>query len=111
MRFPVDPEVTVRPAGVVIRVPAGRPLMPAALEQGFRWPNVCGGRAECGICHVVVLAGDPPPPEEREAKAILAYRGRAAAADPRVRLGCQLRVTGDLEVRKIGVRPELPPTS
>jgi 2Fe-2S ferredoxin len=80
--------------------------MLAAIGQGYRWPNVCGGKAECGVCHVLVLSGDPPPPEERETTAILAYRGRAAAADPRVRLGCQLRVVADLVVRKVGVRPD-----
>lgn len=55
-------------------------------------PTGCGARGRCGQCRVKVLAGDANPPTDSEI-AIIPEADRAAG----FRLGCQLRLSGDLE--------------
>ncbi|MGJ5131337.1 adenylate/guanylate cyclase domain-containing protein [Bradyrhizobium oligotrophicum] len=80
--------------GRSIRVPKGLSVLEASLRNNVPHASMCGGRARCSTCRIRVI-GDPgalPPPSPREAF-VLAQIG---AADPSVRLACQLRPTGDL---------------
>lgn len=99
--------VEVSPQGHTIQVPDGEALMPAAQRLGFRWPNVCGGQANCGVCFVLVEEGiehaSPIGPNE-EFRLKITGKGR----DERARLACQMRVSGPMRVFKRGVRPNTP---
>jgi len=103
--------VTVEPASVVIEVPSGLPLMQAAQAVGIRWPNVCKGQAQCGVCAVEVLEGDLTscPPNTREAQMLerLTQRPRHGGV---MRLACQIMPACDLTVHKLGVRPPSAPS-
>ncbi|WP_315759481.1 MULTISPECIES: adenylate/guanylate cyclase domain-containing protein [unclassified Bradyrhizobium] len=80
--------------GRSIRVPKGLSVLEASLRNNVPHASMCGGRARCSTCRIRVI-GDPgalPPPSPREAF-VLAQIG---AADPSVRLACQLRPTDDL---------------
>lgn len=97
-------QVEVVPQGHTIPVPDGEALMASAQKQGYRWPNVCGGQANCGVCFVLVEEGaehgsEVGPNEEFRLK--ITGKGN----DPRARLACQLRVSGPMRVFKRGVRP------
>jgi len=85
-----------------VRVPKGVSVLEACLRYSIPHASVCGGRARCSTCRIRVL-GDVaalPPPSGREAH-VLDRVG--VAANPSIRLACQLRPDSD-----IGVIPILP---
>jgi 2Fe-2S ferredoxin len=49
--------VTVLPSGKTVEVASGARLFDALLLAGNVVTQHCGGRARCGICHVLVLQG------------------------------------------------------
>ena len=59
-------------------------------------PAICGGRARCSTCRVLVTAGAESLPEPAAPERALL---NAISAPPRVRLACQLRPTADVTVR------------
>jgi adenylate cyclase len=86
-----------------VRVPKGLSVLEASLRYNIPHASVCGGRARCSTCRVRVV-GDRdtlPPPSRREAF-VLSRIG--VAANPGIRLGCQLRPLAD-----VAVFPVLPP--
>lgn len=98
--------VTVQPSGIVFRATPGQSVMEAAEAAGYFWPTTCHGRCECATCAGVVLSGAEhlSPMGRAERYEIGRQRGEAALATP-LRLCCQARVYGDVEIRKPGVRP------
>ena len=93
------------PIGADIEVPEGESLLSAAQRAGFKWPTVCGGRAECTVCFVMVESGWPGLPTRPERERLM----EVGRDDPAVRLAFQLHPESDLVVRKLGVRaPEAP---
>jgi ferredoxin len=78
-----------------VQVPAGSTLLEAVLAAELPIARACGAEALCGRCGVRVLAGveqlDPESPDELRGK----QRNRVA---PELRLACQARIRGDLEV-------------
>ena len=102
--------VRVQPADCDITVPAGMPLMQAAQAIGIRWPNVCKGQAQCGVCAVEIVDGDlsAMEPRQREVQMLerLSQRPRHGGV---MRLACQLQPAGPITVIKLGVRAPKPP--
>lgn len=95
--------VRVEPAGIDIPLGPGEPLMAAARRIGIRWPSVCGGVAQCGVCAVEVTAGEPAAPALREQQMLarLPVKPRHGGT---MRLACQMTANGGIEVTKLGVR-------
>ena len=80
--------------GRSVRVPKGLSVLEASLRHNVPHASVCGGRARCSTCRIRII-GDLsrlPPPSPREAFVL----GKVGAADPSIRLACQLRPNGDL---------------
>ncbi|MGJ4929077.1 adenylate/guanylate cyclase domain-containing protein [Bradyrhizobium sp. HKCCYLS2038] len=80
--------------GRIIRVPKGLSVLEASQRNNVPHSSMCGGRARCSTCRIRVI-GDVstlPAPSPREAF-VLAQVG---AADPSIRLACQLRPTADI---------------
>src|SRR6266699_4961000 len=77
------------------------PMLPGATvletlrENGITHASVCGGRARCTTCRVMVTRGLAalPAPAVLEAKALARIE-----APPGLRLACQIRPTADLTV-------------
>lgn len=80
--------------GRTIRVPKGLSVLEASQRNNVPHASMCGGRARCSTCRIRVIGdtGGLPEPSAREAF-VLAQVG---AADPSIRLACQLRPTDDL---------------
>jgi adenylate cyclase len=80
--------------GRTIRVPKGFSVLEASLRHHVPHASVCGGRARCSTCRIRVIGdcGALPEPSKREAFVL----NRVGAADPSIRLACQLRPTEDL---------------
>ena len=47
--------ITVLPSKVRFGARGGESLMAAAQRAKIRWPTVCNGVAQCGVCYVGVL--------------------------------------------------------
>lgn len=97
-------KVWVRPGNICFEAESGETLMAAAQRSGIRWPTVCGGIAECGVCHVEVLTPHSQVPEAAEAATLRLVSTRPAHGG-RLMLACRLRVESDLEVYRVGIRP------
>src|SRR4051794_40558726 len=97
--------VVFTPSGKRGRFPVGTPLLTAARKLGVDIDSVCGGRAICGRCQVVVAEGEFAkhgivsdashltaftPVEER-------YQSRKGLASDR-RLSCQAKLEGDIVI-------------
>lgn len=98
--------VRVEPAGLEFPIGgAGMSLMAAAHRAGIRWPNVCGGLAQCGVCVVEVVTADEPLPEPslREQQMLNRAVIRPQAGGT-MRLACQLALKAGARLRKPGVR-------
>jgi 2Fe-2S ferredoxin len=99
------PKVTVRPLNIEFDAPEGDTIMGAAQASGYYWPTTCGGEGRCTTCLCVVLDGMErlSPRGRSESKVLVEERGPAVLQQP-LRLACQARVYGDVEVEKPGVR-------
>ncbi|HVW44608.1 MAG TPA: 2Fe-2S iron-sulfur cluster-binding protein [Amycolatopsis sp.] len=99
--------VRVEPGGHVIEVRPGESLIQAAWRMGYEWPTLCYGMGTCTACQCEILEGLDLLSDKTEAEhAMLGdLSRRRRRVDPRrVRLACQVRIAGDVEVRKPGVR-------
>lgn len=98
--------VSVEPRGIVIEVNEGETIMAAAERSGYHWPTLCHGDATCSICWAEVTEGSQNlsviDEDERTTLGLLSPRLRATR---NARLACRAKVTGDVTVRKPGVRP------
>jgi uncharacterized 2Fe-2S/4Fe-4S cluster protein (DUF4445 family) len=101
-----QPLVVFTPSGRRGRFPRGTPLLQAARELGVDIDSVCGGRALCGRCQIILSEGEfakhgissraahispPGAAEER-------YRARNAKMAPDRRLSCQTQLFGDVVI-------------
>jgi ferredoxin, 2Fe-2S len=100
--------VTVLPDQIEFEADIGETLMSAALARGLYWPTTCGGQGICTTCLTEVVSGATSLAEmsRYERKTLTAERGPSILNRP-VRLACQtgIKGTGDVVVRKSGVRP------
>jgi len=99
--------VTVLPAEIELEVRNGESVAEAAWRQGYIWPTQCYGQADCVTCFTKIVDGElcALPAEELELDAIRFKMSSRMRTDKLVRLGCQLKVTGeDLVLQKVGFR-------
>lgn len=79
-----------------IPMPKGLTLLEASRDNGIPHPSLCGGRARCSTCRVLILKGLESLPEPGPAERAILSR---ISAPPRVRLACQVRPTKDLSLQ------------
>ena len=108
-----DPLVVFTPSGKRGRFPVGTPLLTAARSLGVDIDSVCGGRAICGRCQVLIAEGEFAKHGVRSSAASVspvgvseerfgkhqsfAAAGRQVLATGR-RLSCQAKVEADVVV-------------
>ena len=74
----------------------GLSLLEASRQNGIPHPAICGGRARCSTCRVLVTSGADTLAAPLAAEAALLH---SISAAPRVRLACQLRPQHDIAVQ------------
>lgn len=84
--------------GRTVAVPRGFSVLEASRANDIPHLSVCGGRARCSTCRIEVQAkpGNLPPPAADEQRTLARI-----GALPSVRLACQLRPRGDVQVRPL----------
>ncbi len=80
-------------AGRSIDVPAGTPILEAALQAGVDIETTCGRRGKCRSCRVKVLSGDIPPATLQDTVQL----GHDAVRE-RFRLSCQTNAIADCDI-------------
>jgi uncharacterized 2Fe-2S/4Fe-4S cluster protein (DUF4445 family) len=100
-----DPLVVFTPSGKRGRFPLGTQLLQAARSLGVDVDSVCGGRALCGRCQVLVMEGDFPKHGVTSNAAHASAVSEAEQSFSRRRplpaghrLSCSTRIEGDLVV-------------
>ncbi len=108
-----DHRVIFQPMGIRVEVEGGSRLRQAAQRAGVSIDSICGERATCGKCRIVVQEGEFPRENLRSSRDHLAPPGpaehsywkkrkkglQAQGEDPEAyRLSCQAEVCGDLVV-------------
>lgn len=97
IRVRTSRHITVRFVGHGVRkLTPGLTVLEMFRRFGIPHAALCGGRARCATCRVLVLDGADklPPPTANEAKLL----AKIAAPD-RVRLACQIRPRDDVQVQ------------
>ncbi len=79
-----------------VQLRRGLTLLEASRDNGIPHPSVCGGRARCSTCRVLVLSGLETLPEPGQAERKMLER---ISAPTRVRLACQIRPTSELSIQ------------
>jgi 2Fe-2S ferredoxin len=96
----------VLPLDRVLVLQPDETVMGAALAAGLRWPTICGGNANCGVCALELMNGRDAvePIVDPEEESLL--RNRPDTARGPIRLACRLRLRpgADVTVFKRGVR-------
>jgi adenylate cyclase len=93
------PSIHFLPDDIESEVEENETILNAAIKAGIPLTHVCGGTARCTTCRVLVLDGvDSGVIPRNEEEARLADK---LCFDPKVRLACQSRVTGNVRVRRL----------
>ena len=89
------PPMLAHPNGRVVPIRPGATVLETLRANGIAHASVCGGRARCTTCRVLVTKGLDrlPEPIGLEAKAL-----SRIGATPGMRLACQIRPTADISV-------------
>jgi adenylate cyclase len=89
------PPMLAHPNGRVMPIRPGATVLETLRANGIAHASVCGGRARCTTCLVLVTKGVDrlPEPIGLEAKALSRIGGT-----PGMRLACQIRPTADISV-------------
>lgn len=81
-----------------VRTTSNIKILEASLGAGIPHTHVCGGRARCSTCRVLVTEGLDHCRPRNEAEGRLA---RVKGFSPVIRLACQTTVTGDVTLRRL----------
>ena len=89
------PALVTCSSGRIIPMVLGATVLEALRENGIPHASVCGGRARCTTCRILVTKGldTLPEPSGLEARAL----GRIGAT-PGIRLACQIRPTANISI-------------
>lgn len=92
------------PGGRAIDIPRGFTVLDASQLLGIAHPSICGGKGRCSTCRVRVRAElhALPAPSEDEQRVL-----HRIGAPPDVRLACQLRPRGPVDVSPLLSAPKL----
>jgi 2Fe-2S ferredoxin len=103
------PRVRLEPDGIEWEASEGDSLVEVATRHGYYWPVGCPLNGECTNCAFEVVSGlgRISTMGKYERLNLIRQRGPRSIDDPRLRLGCQARVHGDIVVYKRGVQADL----
>jgi ferredoxin len=98
--------VEVEPSGATFDIHADETIIEAAWRNGYTWPTICNGKGTCKTCVFLTLEGEEnlSAVEPWEDSGLAAIAESLPAAGQGWRLACQATVSGNVRLRKSGVR-------
>lgn len=92
------PQIQWLPDGKEIEVEEGETILQGAVRAGIALAHICGGKARCSTCRVIILEGlENCAPRNAKEQAI----AELLQFDPGIRLACQTAVTGKVKIRRL----------
>ncbi len=82
----------------IVQTQSNIPLLKASLSSGIQHTHVCGGRARCSTCRVVITDGLENCIPRNEKETLLAQK---KGFSPEIRLACQTTIKGDIQARRL----------
>jgi len=81
-----------------VKTTSNVPILQASLDAGIPHTHICGGRARCSTCRVIIMDGleHCRPRNDRESRL-----ARIKGFSPEVRLACQTTTEGDISLRRL----------
>jgi 2Fe-2S ferredoxin len=99
--------IRVEPSDIVLTCRANETLIRCAWRNGYYWPTICGGSANCGACQCELLEGGRfAEPMTAAEETFFATNPERLQSSTLVRLACCMTVTGPMTVFKKGVGPK-----
>jgi adenylate cyclase len=92
------PEVCYLPDHKKVETETGETILQVSLRAAIPHAHACGGNARCSTCRVMVHEGLEHLGPRNEKEKLLAERLQFC---PEIRLACQAKITGDVEVRRL----------
>ena len=101
--------IRVLPSDIEFDVAEEQTVLAAAQHHGISWPTVCEGDARCARCFMQIIDGNEylSPMGTREQQTLELIRWRGEPRDDE-RLACCTSISGDVVVRRRGVRYRKP---
>lgn len=98
--------ILVEPSNVSFDPFENETIMTAALRNGYSWPTICEGRGTCKTCVFQIMDGESNLEDmgSWEAEALASITDSLPGARASWRLACQAKATGNVRIRKIGVK-------
>lgn len=97
------PRIDILPDGTETDAAEQEPILQALLRCGVPHAHVCGGKARCSTCRVLVLEGlencSPRTPKEQRIAEKLRF-------PPNIRLACQTHISGPVKIRRLIIDDE-----
>jgi len=99
----ISPRLEILPDGTETETAESETILQAMLRCGIPQPHVCGGKARCSTCRLLVLAGlencSPRSPKEHRIAEKLRF-------PPNIRLACQTHLSGPVTIRRLIIDDE-----
>ncbi len=99
----ISPRLEILPDGIETETAESETILQAMLRCGVLQPHVCGGKARCSTCRLLVLAGlencSPRSPKEQRIAEKLRF-------PPNIRLACQTHISGPVKIRRLIIDDE-----
>lgn len=97
------PRICYLPEEKEVETETAETVLAASLRSGIPHAHACGGNARCSTCRILVVenlehCAPRNEPEQRLAKRL--------HFSPQIRLACQTRVTGDIQLRRLALDAE-----
>jgi adenylate cyclase len=97
------PHIDILPDGTEAEAVEPETILQAFLRQGIPHAHVCGGRARCSTCRLLVVQGlehcSPRTPKEQHLAEKLHF-------PPNIRLACQTHISGPVKIRRLIIDDE-----
>lgn len=86
---------TIENSGQTISINAGRSILNNLLENDVSISHICGGKAQCGTCRIVIIRGHDFLSPKTDIEKV---RLSKINAGPDMRLACQTYTYGDIKI-------------
>jgi adenylate cyclase len=97
------PQVRILPDNREAEAKPSDTLLNVSLRAGISHAHACGGNARCSTCRILIQAGlDHCAPRTAKERAL----AERLHFSPDIRLACQTRISGDVEIRRLVLNQE-----
>lgn len=95
--------INILPDNKTVEIHADETILHASLQAGIPHTHACGGHARCSTCRCLIVDGLEHCAPRNESEQKMADKLNLT---PEIRLACQTRVTGNVNIRRLALDAE-----